>query len=265
MSQKSNTSDSTAAENRSLDAIATKDRWMMFADRVRAVSEECILTVDSEGIHTLVQDPSKVLMVDLSLAPGGFESYESTGDEIGLNLARFTDVLGLAEKTDLVRVALDTETRMFHVAGDGFEYKLAGLDPDSVRNRPDIPELDLAVCVSISGDKFARAIDGADMISDHIYLGNDSEGECFYAGSEGDIDDVRFEWGHDDLASVEQGVGEDVESFYSTNYLDEATGALSDDAVTVHVDEEFPLVFTQPFAEGAGDCLFMLAPRIRNP
>lgn len=262
MSQR--TTDTDSETNRPLDAIATRRRWEAIVDRVKACVEECILTIDAEGLHTRAEDAAKVCLVDLTLSPEGFESYEGTQDEIGLSLDRFEDVLSLADAEDLVRVALDAKTRKFHVAGDGFEYSLAGIDPDSIRARPDIPDLDLPVVASIGGDKLSHAVGGCNMVGDHVEVGNDADTAEIYAAADGDTDDVRFAWSHDDLEGFEAGGGETVESFYSTGYLAEVAAAIDDDPVTVHLGEEFPVRMIQPFADDAGDCEFFLAPRIRS-
>lgn len=257
------TTDTSTEENRTLDAIATRERWEAFVDRARAVVEECILTIDDDGLYTRGSDPANVCMVDLTLSPEGFESYESTEDEVGISLDRFTDVLAIADKEDPVRVALDAETRKFHVAGDGFEYTLAAINPDTIRDRPDIPDLDLPVECVVEGDRFARAVDGADMVSDHFSLGYEKPADEVYAAAEGDIDDVRFAWNEDELEALEPG-DESVESFFSTGYMGDLADVLAGDPVTVTFGDEWPVLLEQSWADGAGECLYMQAPRIKS-
>ncbi|MFT4885168.1 MAG: proliferating cell nuclear antigen [Natronomonas sp.] len=201
-------------------------------------------------------------MVDLELSAAAFESYETDGGVIGVNLDRLEDIVGMADSDQLIHLELDEETRKLHISLDGLEYTLALIDPDSIRQEPDLPDLDLSAEIVIEGKDIARAVKAADMVSDHIALGVDPDAEEFYVDAEGDTDDVHLELGRDDLIDLTAG---EARSLFSLDYLKDMNKAIPKDAeVTMELGQEFPVKMHFDFAEGDGHVTFMLAPRIQS-
>jgi proliferating cell nuclear antigen len=168
----------------------------------------------------------------------------------------------MADSDQLVELELDEETRKLHIQIDGLEYTLALIDPDSIRQEPDIPDLDLPAEVVLEGRDVNRAVTAADMVSDHIALGVDDNDDHFYVDAQGDTDDVHFELGRDDLIDITVGP---AHSLYSLDYLKDMNKAIPSDAeVTVDLGEEFPVKLHFEIAEGEGHVTYMLAPRIQS-
>jgi proliferating cell nuclear antigen len=201
-------------------------------------------------------------MVDLSLDASAFESYEADGGLIGVNLVRLQDIAGMADSGQLVELELDEETRKLHIAIDGLEYTLALIDPESIREEPDLPDLDLSSTIVIEGRDIDRAVTAADMVSDHIELGVDETEEVFYVEAEGDTDDVHLELDGEDLIDLVAG---NASSLFSLDYLQDMNKAIPKDAeVTMELGEEFPVKLHFDIAEGEGEVTYMLAPRIQS-
>ncbi|OYR82677.1 DNA polymerase sliding clamp, partial [Halorubrum sp. E3] len=191
-----------------------------------------------------------------------FESYEADGGVIGVNLARLEDIAGMANSGDLIHLELDEETRKLHIEIDGLSYTLALIDPDSIRQEPDIPDLDLASEIVVEGAQLDRGIKAADMVSDHIRLRVDETDEAFFIEAEGDTDDVNLKLDREDLIALTAGP---ADSLFSLDYLKDMNKAIPSDAeVTVELGEEFPVKLHYGFAEGLGNVTFMLAPRIQS-
>ncbi|MFB6170381.1 MAG: DNA polymerase sliding clamp, partial [Haloarculaceae archaeon] len=141
-------------------------------------------------------------------------------------------------------------------------YTLALIDPDSIRQEPDLPDLDLPADVVLEGRDINRAVTAADMVSDHIALGVDAAEEVFYVDAEGDTDDVHFELGREDLIDLTAG---EAYSLFSLDYLKDMNKAIPGDAeVRMELGEEFPVKLHFEFAEGQGQVTYMLAPRIQS-
>jgi proliferating cell nuclear antigen len=201
-------------------------------------------------------------MVDLSLDAEAFESYEADGGVIGVNLSRLEDIAGMGNAGDLVHLELDEETRKLHIRIDGLSYTLALIDPDSIRQEPDIPDLDLPAEIVLEGTHLDRGIKAADMVSDHIALRVDEEEDTFHIQAEGDTDDVDLKLTREDLIDLEAGP---AESLFSLDYLKDMNKAIPSDAeVTMELGEEFPVKLHFEFAEGLGQVTYMLAPRIQS-
>jgi len=231
-------------------------------DSVSVLVEECKIHLEEDGLTIRAVDPANVGMVDLELESSAFESYEADGGLIGVDLSRLQDIAGMADKGQLVELELDEETRKLHIQIDGLEYTLALIDPDSIRQEPDIPDLDLSAEIVLEGSDIGRAVTAADMVSDHIALGVDPDAEFFYVDAEGDTDDVHFELDTADLIGLQAG---DAHSLFSLDYLGDIQKAIPKDAeVTMELGEEFPVKLHFEIAEGQGRVTYMLAPRIQS-
>jgi len=244
------------------NAIVSADTLTATLDSVGVLVEECKIHLEEDGFEIRAVDPANVGMVDLSLSAAAFESYEADGGVIGVNLSRLEDIAGMADAGQLVHLELDEETRKLHISIDGLEYTLALIDPDSIRQEPDIPDLDLSSEIVMEGADIDRSVKASDMVSDHIALGVDAGDEQFYVDAEGDTDDVHLELGAADLIDLQAG---DAHSLFSLDYLKDMNKAIPNDAeVTVELGQEFPVKIHFAIAEGEGQVTYMLAPRIQS-
>ncbi|QLH80732.1 DNA polymerase sliding clamp [Halosimplex pelagicum] len=244
------------------NAIVSADTLRTTLDSVSVLVDECKIHLEEEGLEIRAVDPANVGMVDLELSASAFESYETDGGVIGVNLSRLEDIAGMADADQLVHLELDEETRKLHIAIDGLEYTLALIDPDSIRQEPDLPDLDLAAEIVIEGRDIDRAVTAADMVSDHIALGVNEADEYFYVDAEGDTDDVHLELTREDLIDLTAGT---AHSLFSLDYLKDMNKAIPKDAeVRMELGEEFPVKMHFDIAEGEGQVTFMLAPRIQS-
>jgi proliferating cell nuclear antigen len=243
-------------------AIVGASTFQDALDSVSVLVDECKIRLNEEEFSIRAVDPANVGMVDLTLEAAAFESYDADGGVIGVNLARLEDIAGMANSGDLIRLELDEETRKLHIEIDGLSYTLALIDPDSIRQEPDIPDLDLASEIVVEGAQLDRGIKAADMVSDHIRLRVDEADEAFFIEAEGDTDDVNLKLDREDLIALSAGP---ADSLFSLDYLKDMNKAIPSDAeVTVELGEEFPVKLHYGFAEGLGNVTFMLAPRIQS-
>lgn len=244
------------------NAIVSADTLGTALDSVSALVDECKIHLNEDGLAIRAVDPANVGMVDMTLDAQAFESYEADGGQIGVNLSRLEDTVGMADAGQLVHLELDEETRKLHIRIDGLEYTLALIDPDSIRQEPDIPDLDLPANVVVEGRDINRAVKAADMVSDHIALGVDEGEDLFYVDAEGDTDDVHLELDESDLIDLTPGP---AHSLFSLDYLKDMNKAIpSDGEVTLELGEEFPVKLHFEIAEGTGQVTYMLAPRIQS-
>ncbi len=244
------------------NAIVSADTLQATLDSVGVLVDECKIHLEDDGLEIRAVDPANVGMVDLSLDVEAFESYEADGGLVGVNLVRLQDIAAMADSDQLVHLELDEGTRKLHISIDGLEYTLALIDPESIREEPDLPDLDLPASVVIEGRDIDRAVTAADMVSDHIELGVDEDAEAFYVTAEGDTDDVHLELDAGDLIDLVVGP---ATSLFSLDYLKDMNRAIPADAeVTMELGEEFPIKLHFDIADGQGQVTYMLAPRIQS-
>jgi proliferating cell nuclear antigen len=247
----------------SFSALVPVETLQDALEPVSALVDECKIRLNDDGLSIRAVDPANVGMVDMSLAKSAFESYEADGGVIGVNLDRFEDVLSMGDSGDLVSLDLNEQTRKLDIHISGLSYTLALIDPDSIRQEPDIPELELPARLVLTGDDIDYGITAADLVSDHITLRADNDGEAFHMEAEGDTDDVDLKLGNEDLLAGS--VDEAAKSLYSLDYLKDMSGPVgSDTSVSVLFGNEYPVKLRYSLSNGHVEVLNMLAPRIKS-
>lgn len=243
-------------------AIVTADTLEEFLAPVSALVDECKINLGTEGIEIRAVDPANVAMCQADLDAGAFESYEADGGTIGVNLDRLEDVIGFADSGDLVHLELNEQTRKLDVQVSALDYTLALIDPDSIRQEPDIPDLDLPAEVVVEGQDLQLMAEASDIVSDHISLGVDAGRGVFYSNAEGDTDDASIELDEDDVIDRS---GSGARSLFSLDYITDVTGAMPDEVeVRVILGDEFPIKMYYDLAEGRASVTSLVAPRIQS-
>lgn len=244
--------------------IAEAEPLTDFVDALDALVDEIKLQVSPGGIRARAVDPANVACCQVDLSPDAFAEYDADGGElIGLNLARLDDVLGFADDDDLVMLDLDKETRKLNIQVEGLDYTLALIDPDMIRQDPEIPDLELGTDVVMEGRDLSRGVDAADMASDHVRLLGDPDADSVEMRAEGDKDDAALELNRDDLTPNSEIA--DTEGLYSLDYLKDLRKPVpADTPVRLRFGTDVPLKLNYEYADGAGDVLFMLAPRLEK-
>ena len=233
-------------------------------DTVSVLVDECKVRLDEDGLSIKAVDPANVGMVELDIPADSFGSYEADEEVLGLNLVRFEDIVGMANKGDVVEMELDEETRKLTIRIDGLRYTLSLIDPDSIHQEPNVPDLDLPGDIELAGREIRRGVKAAGMVSDHMAFGVSGDDDTFYMRAEGDTDDVRVDLTEEDVIGLETG-GEKAESLFSLDYLDSMAKAIPNDAaVDVEVGDDYPVKMNFDVAGGDAHITYLLAPRIEN-
>ncbi len=230
-------------------------------DPVATLVNECKLRLNEDGLSIRAVDPANVGMADVDLPERAFETYEADGGVIGVNLNRLQDVLGMGSSGDLAELRLDEATRTLNIEIGGLSYTLALIDPDSIRQEPDIPDLDLPAEVAFEGSELGRAVSAADLVGDHVSMSADPDAHEFVVAAEGDTDDVEVVLGDEEL--VDADVPEGAESLFSLDYLEDMTRPIGSDViVSFRLGSEMPVKFR--YTNGEARVEHLLAPRIQN-
>jgi len=236
----------------------------VFKDAIEAVAslvDEAKFRLKPDGISARAVDPANVAMVAFDLTAKAFDSYEATEGEIGIDLARFMDILGMAAKEDKLELNLNEETRKLEIRTGGLAYTLSLLDPSSIRKEPKMPSLELPAKIVLNGSELRRAVKAAEKVSDHMALG--VAGKTFYVEAEGDLDKVRLDIPESSLISLKS-TG-NVRSLFSLDYLNDIVKTMGKaEQVTIDLGTDYPVKFTFSIAGGNGTVMYLLAPRIES-
>ena len=131
-------------------------RFKRLLRAVSAVVEECRIHLEPEGFVIRAVDGANVAMIDLSASAEVFEFYDASGGVIGVDIGRLYEVARMADASDHLHLRLDQETRKLHVRIKELEYTLGIIDPETIRQEPDLPELEFAAELTLSKDEFSR-------------------------------------------------------------------------------------------------------------
>lgn len=234
------------------------------------IADEGRLHLNEDGLNINIVDPANVMMRSGDYPKALFEEWNTSGGCLGVNLDRFADVISMADKDELITLEL-TSKRRLRVAFDGLEYTLALIDPESIRQEPDIPDLDLTAGFEVQARQIKRANKAADMVSDHVgYEAHGPNGDHrgqIKVVAEGDTDDVDITWEpSEDVTDVTlPSQGKTVDSLYSLDYMKDIIKNVGKDTMfTVRVGDEFPIMLEHTMGDGRGKVTTMLAPRIQS-
>jgi proliferating cell nuclear antigen len=248
------------------DIIVSASTLQDYVDSMTSIVDETTLHFREDELWTNAVDPANVAMIAQTLHADACEHYESHGVKIGVNLSRLDDYLGKADSDDLVHLTFDEEKRKINIEyGDVF-VKMAGIDPDSIRDGQTLPENAvemLSTDVTMDGAAFNHAIDVAGMVSDHVLLDSDPDREePLHVVGEGDTDDARIKFS----SALDGGseIPEACESLFSEDYLDDLTGVIPKTAaVRIQHGHECPMRLTYEYPDAHVDVEIGLAPRIQ--
>ena len=243
-------------------AIAPAGTLQTVLDALSVLVDECVLRADADGLSAAAMDPATVGMVELDLGAEAFEAYDAAETAMGVDLGRLRDVVGMGERDQPVRLALDAETRTLHVRVGELSYTLALIDPDAIRSPPDGVDFEdqFTATVAAEGAAFTRAVKAADMVSDHLELGVDEDAGHLYARADGDTDTVSVELPEEDCAAFDPGA---ARSLFSLQYLSSVERAVpADRRVRLRLGEEAPIEVEFDVAGGDGRVRYVVSPRL---
>jgi len=226
--------------------------------KLTALVDECKVRLDEDGLSIQAVDAANVAMVDVWLPKEDFASYQADEELLGVNLLRLADVVGMGGKGDTVALELNEETRKLRIEIDGLRYTLSLIDPDSIHQEPNVPELDNAE-FDVVGADIQQAVKASGLVSDHMGLRHDHGSLEGFA--EGDTDDVTV-----DIDTIDgRGIPDEKESsLFSLDYLDAMSKELpKDEDVRVELGDDYPIKFSAGLGE-EGEMTYLLAPRIEN-
>ena len=226
------------------------------------IVDEVRFRMKPEGISVKAVDPANVAMVTFELGSSAFDEYNADESEIGIDLNKITDLLGITDKGDTVRMELEEGNHKLLIDVGGLSYTLSLLDPSTIRAEPRIPQLELPAKVVMNGTDLRRAVKAAEKISDHMLMG--VTGDTFFMEAKGDTDQVRLEMGRDQLIDLKSGEGE-ASSLFSLDYMTDIAKATNKvNEVSLSLGRDFPVIIDFEIANGAGRISYLLAPRIES-
>ena len=243
-----------------LKATIDADIFRESIDAIAALVTECRLHTAEDQIRTRSVDTANVAMVSLELQSTAFNTFLATTGELGLDIAKMKNIIGMMGKGDALTLNLLDEERKLELSFGGYRYSITLLDVNTIRKDPNPPGIELPGKAVISGDALNNAIKAAAVISDKIALGIDPDAMTFYMEAEGDTDHIKLALGEDELVALSP---VRAHSLFSIAYLKDMGRVMARaDEVEVYLGIDHPVRFVFEIADGNGRVEYLLAPRI---
>jgi proliferating cell nuclear antigen len=232
---------------------------------LKTIVDEAKFRFSEEGLGCRAVDPANVSMSDLHVDAGLFDRYQPDDTLVGIDLNTLSDVLGMAQSNDDLIAELNPDTKKLDLAfpGSNLNYTLALIDPESIREEPDMPGIDLPSNYVLSGETFSRGLRAADLVSDHLSIVGVSGSKMRFQ-ADGDTDSTELTLDSDSLIESQLEGDAPVSSMFSLGYLNDMTSPIPNDAaVRLRLGDELPIRFRYSF-ESDVDVKALIAPRIQG-
>ncbi len=250
-----------------------------------AVGEKSRFHLNTDELHTQYVDAAYVAMCALNVYPEAFETYDVPEEKtVGVNLSGLASELSWARMStrtnDDVTLSISDDRTLATVTRDYDSTTLTqtdevqNIDPDSIRDDPQIPDLSRPWKASIDVRALYDAIDHMDQYDAIAVMEHD--GQLVMRSISGSDDEERYGQSVANFGEVRETAGEPVEdakSLLSRDYLTDIVTGLKKgkvDDLTLYWGDEFPVRFEfARYADNdeetvAYDGHFMIAPRIQS-
>lgn len=242
---------------------------------VSTVVDEAKLRFDADGLHVRAVDPANVHALRLDVHPEAFDAYEFGGERlIGADVSKLARSLSNARKRNDDPVTLTigdatirvTTEREYDETTVEMHDEILTLDPDSVRETPEFPDLDTPNGAEIQPRAWSDAIEHLSNEFKAIKItGHGDDLELIAEDTDGTGSAATT---FRDAAEISE---PDAVSVLSTDYLTDAAEAVRKgyaDDVRIKWGDELPyrLQFTR-YADDDGETVaidgeFLQAPRV---
>lgn len=244
-----------------------------------AVVNEAKVRFDADGLHIRAVDPANVGLIELTAHAEGFEAWRMPDEDeeivVGMSLPRLTNALGWARMRgdgDPVSIDVLTDPTRIRVSVTRPDQSVQrttewfGIDPDSIRKEPDLPNLELPCVADPDIVGFHDAV--AAFEDDYAAVEYDASGSLVLRA---DLDDDGEERVTFPNAAWVDGDEDDAlvgtSSMFSLSYLEDMAKAVKRsraDRLTIRWADEFPTMLHFEHEEWGYEGTFMLAPRIQS-
>jgi len=243
-----------------LKATIDTEAFRESIDALAALVTECRLHIDGNGVRARAVDTANVAMVSLELDRDAFATYEATPEDLGLDIAKMKNIIGMMGKEDLLSLSLPEGSHKLELAFGSYQYSVTLLDVNTIRKDPNPPNIELPGKVELAGSALSSAIKAADVISDKIALGIDPKADLFFMAAEGDTDHIKLELNRSQLISLDAA---EARSLFSLDYLKDMGKVMGRaEKITIALGVDHPVKFIFDLADGKGHVEYLLAPRI---
>lgn len=241
-----------------------------FVNGLTTVADERRVMFTRSGVESRVVDPGNVLMSIVQAEPAFFDTYREVGgfptEPVGVPTRRLGEYYSLWLSRQELTLSYDSSTRFMGLTHPIFSIKMATIDPDAMRQEPNIPtNLTFDASADVDQSGLSQAINSISTSA----AGDDSrEVGVVITADSGSSSGMYLA---DDLggrAKVDGGMvrGEAL-GLFSGKFIKQVGGSLvtsSSTPATVRLGNDFPLATDAPNSNETFSHTTVLAPKQRD-
>jgi proliferating cell nuclear antigen len=211
-----------------------KARFLAFCEAVLAITQECRVRLNKDGIEARAVDAANVALVTAKMPKGAFEVYKEETGVLGFDLPKLKTAAGLM-KAGILEIEQDGKGKL-QITDGKTRYSNALLDVNTVRKDPNMPDITLPASIQISAKELQEAISAMGKIGDKIRFS--LQGKVLTLTTEGDTDLLVKEIEGEAVRTTEK----PAMSQFSTDYLKEISRVFRDaEKATVSMNTDHPI------------------------
>lgn len=289
-----------APDDAPITVIGPVSTLRQFVESIKTADGEGILRFYDDGITATLVDPANIVMVESRIPAETFTAYRFqplAETAVGVDFGAFDTLFGWTrlgnqyQDGDPVRVDVTDDGDRIHLSGHnpdtgvGFHERRFGIDPDALRDEPEVPEQPTGITARVDGSAFADAVRAAtDGMTEAVTLTADPSRTDDGIGAWSDDDAVRGDLvmigadsthadptEEDGLQTIRfsdaAGIGDDPDAAgsvtLSLDYVSDISQVLAGrGSVSISIADDFPTVFRSTDTETGVTTVCKLAPRI---
>ncbi|MEM1537199.1 MAG: proliferating cell nuclear antigen (pcna) [Candidatus Nezhaarchaeales archaeon] len=243
--------------------IITQDpkTWRNIIEALSTLIDEAVFTFTAEGVKLRAMDPSRIAMVDLTLAKSYFEDYVCDAEtHVGVNLNELGKIMKRAAGDKLEVEAVEGRLRVTFKGKVRRSFSIPLLDL-GYEELP-TPNISFNVEAKMLADAVKEALKDAELVSDYVKVEASINTLSFYASS--DRGEASASFVKEEGALLDLNVKEPSKALYSLSYLsDMMKAAAASEIVTLRFSTDMPLSLAFEIPQG-GKITYYLAPRLEG-
>lgn len=229
-------------------------------EAISILSEDAKIEFKPDGVECTVVDPSHVALVNITLQKEAFESYETSGMEIGLDMKKMRDFLKIIKPVDIVTMEIDEEGTMMTLKVKDLTSTMSLTDATSLPESK-MPSLTHQIKITVKAEDLVFGIRAAERITENVTF--QQTANKLILSAKGDLDTMALEIPKERLVSIE-GEGEAKSSFNLDFVQRMFKVASNSEVVDLHLGTNYPLRLEFDIAGGKGHVVYLLAPRMEE-
>lgn len=243
-------------------ATVSAGRLNRALEAVTVLVETATLHFGPDGLSIETVDPANAAAVSVSLLSEAFSEYEADETQMSIDVSRVARITRNINEHQTVELLYDPESQDLRLDSGSYEFELSLIQSNSVHSGQRAAEIEPPGKVVIGGDELHKAVTMANMFSDELILGIDADREVFYINARGDTDSmaVSFESDEDPIEELEP---TKAHTIFSLEYLSDMVQVVPhQNDVRLELGEEYPAKIQFDIANGEGEVVYGLAPRV---